>query len=116
VDGVPRTVGLIQPILLLLLVGASRAAARVWLGGLYHQQLRKAALPQALIYGAGSAGRQLASAMVTSSEIRVVGFRDDDDRLHGHVLNGLPIYKPADLAELLNNRPITENQARKITI
>ena len=108
VDGVPRTVGLIQPMLLLLLVGASRAAARVWLGGLYHQQLRKAALPQALIYGAGSAGRQLASAMVTSSEIRVVGFMDDDDRLHGHVLNGLPIYNPADLAELLNDRPITD--------
>jgi len=108
VEGVPRRVGLIQPILLLLLVGASRAAARVWLGGLYHQQLRKASLPQALIYGAGSAGRQLASAMVTSSEIRVVGFMDDDDRLHGHVLNGLPIYNPADLAELLNDRPITD--------
>jgi len=62
VPDVPRTVGIIQPILLLVLVGASRAAARVWLGGLYHQQLRKAALPQTLIYGAGSAGRQLASA------------------------------------------------------
>jgi FlaA1/EpsC-like NDP-sugar epimerase len=84
VDGVPRTVGLIQPMLLLLLVGASRAAARVWLGGLYHQQLRKASLPQVLIYGAGSAGRQLASAMANSPEIRVVGFLDDDDRLHGH--------------------------------
>jgi hypothetical protein len=35
VEGVSRTVGLIQPILLLMLVGASRAAARVWLGGLY---------------------------------------------------------------------------------
>jgi len=60
VEGVPRSVGLIQPIVLFLLVGASRAAARVWLGGLYNQQIRKAALPQALIYGAGSAGRQLA--------------------------------------------------------
>jgi FlaA1/EpsC-like NDP-sugar epimerase len=108
VDGVPRTVGLIQPILLLLLVGVSRAAARVWLGGLYHQQLRKASLPQALIYGAGSAGRQLASAMANSPEIRVVGFMDDDDRLHGHVLNGLPIYNPADLIELLNVSPITD--------
>ena len=108
VDGVPRTVGLIQPILLLLLVGASRAAARVWLGGLYHQQLRKASLPQALIYGAGSAGRQLASAMANSPEIRVVGFMDDDDRLHGHVLNGLPIYNPADLAEVLSVSPITD--------
>jgi len=108
VDGVPRTVGLIQPILLLLLVGASRAAARVWLGGLYHQQLRKASLPQALIYGAGSAGRQLASAMANSPEIRVVGFLDDDDRLHGHVLNGLPIHNPADLAEVLNGTSITD--------
>jgi FlaA1/EpsC-like NDP-sugar epimerase len=108
VDGVPRTVGLIQPILLLLLVGASRAAARVWLGGLYHQQLRKASLPQALIYGAGSAGRQLASAMASSPEIRVVGFLDDDDRLHGHVLNGLPIHNSANLAEVLNGTSITD--------
>ncbi|MFN5254432.1 MAG: polysaccharide biosynthesis protein [Limnohabitans sp.] len=108
VEGVPRTVGLIQPMLLLLLVGASRAAARVWLGGLYHQQLRKAALPQALIYGAGSAGRQLASAMANSPEIRVVGFLDDDDRLHGHVLNGLPIHNPGDLTEILSASPITD--------
>jgi FlaA1/EpsC-like NDP-sugar epimerase len=108
VEGVPRTVGLIQPVLLLLLVGASRTAARVWLGGLYHQQLRKATLPQALLYGAGNAGRQLASAMANSNEIRVVGFLDDDDRLHGHVLNGLPIHNPADLAEILSVSPITD--------
>jgi FlaA1/EpsC-like NDP-sugar epimerase len=107
VEGVPRTAGLIQPVLLLLLVGASRAAARVWLAGLYHQQLHKVSLPQALLYGAGNAGRQLASAMANSNEIRVVGFLDDDDRLHGHVLNGLPIYNPADLAEILNVSPIT---------
>lgn len=108
VDGVPRTVGLLQPILLLMLVGASRAAARIWLGGLYHQQIRKGSLPKALIYGAGSAGRQLASAMVNSPEIQVVGFLDDDDRLHGHVLNGLPIYSPADLVEILLEVQVTD--------
>ncbi|MDI1244131.1 MAG: nucleoside-diphosphate sugar epimerase/dehydratase, partial [Rhodoferax sp.] len=107
VDGVPRMVGLIQPILLLLLVGASRAAARIWLGGLYRQHLRKAALPQVLIYGAGSAGRQLASAMANSNEMRVVGFMDDDDRLHGHVLNGLPIHNPAALADVLAAAAVT---------
>jgi FlaA1/EpsC-like NDP-sugar epimerase len=32
VYGVPRTVGVIQPILLFLFVGGSRAAARLWLG------------------------------------------------------------------------------------
>ncbi len=108
VDGVPRTVGLIQPIILILLVSASRAAARVWLGGLYHEQLRKESLPHALIYGAGSAGRQLASAMSNSHEIRVVGFLDDDDRLHGQMLNGLTIYNPTDLAEVLSGTLITE--------
>ena len=107
VEGVPRTVGLIQPLLLLILVGASRAAARVWLGSVYNQQVRNAFLPKALIYGAGSAGRQLASAMANNREIRVLGFLDDDDRLHGNMLNGLPIFKPADLAEVLIELPAT---------
>ena len=107
-QGVPRTVGLIQPLLLFLLVGASRAAARVWLGGMYQSKIKRSALPQILIYGAGSAGRQLASAMASSHEMRVVGFVDDDDRLHGHVLNGLPIHNPADLAELLMEVPVTD--------
>ena len=37
-----------------------------------------------------------------------MGFLDDDDRLHGHVLNGLPIHNPADLAEVLNGTSITD--------
>ena len=98
--GVPRTIGIIQPILLLLLVGASRALARVWLGDQYTNILQRSARPKALIYGAGSTGRQLAAAMANSLEIQVVGFVDDDDRLHGHVLNGQPIYNPADMASL----------------
>ena len=108
VQGVPRTVGLIQPLLLLVLLGASRAAARVWLGGLYQNQIQKSALPQVLIYGAGNAGRQLASGMANNHEMRVVGFLDDDDRLHGHVLNGLEIYNPADLEEVASQKGITD--------
>ena len=100
VAGVPRTIGIIQPILLLLFVGASRALARVWLGDHYQQALRHASRPKVLIYGAGNAGRQLAAAMANSHEMQVVGFLEDDDRLHGHVLNGLPIYNPADLENL----------------
>lgn len=101
VSGVPRTVGIIQPILLLLFVGASRALARVWLGNQYQSILKRAARPKVLIYGAGSTGRQLAAAMANSHEMQVAGFLDDDDRLHGHVLNGQPIYNPADLDNLV---------------
>ncbi|WP_350283450.1 nucleoside-diphosphate sugar epimerase/dehydratase [Nitrosomonas sp.] len=99
--GVPRTVGIIQPILLLLFTGASRAMARVWLGGQYQNILKHASRPKALIYGVGRTGRQLASVMTNSPEIQVVGFLDDDDRLHGHVLNGLPVYNPGDLTGLV---------------
>jgi FlaA1/EpsC-like NDP-sugar epimerase len=107
-DGIPRTVGLIQPILLLLFVGTSRAFAKLWLGGEYQSRWKRAALPQLLIYGAGSAGRQLASAMAASADIRLVGYLDDDDRLHGHVLNGLPIFDPRDLPILVSQRKITD--------
>ena len=100
VAGVPRTVGIIQPILLLLFVGTSRALARVWLGDQYLSILKHASRPKVLIYGAGNTGRQLAAAMANSHEMQVAGFLDDDDRLHGHVLNGQPIYNPADLDNL----------------
>jgi FlaA1/EpsC-like NDP-sugar epimerase len=100
IQDVPRTVGIIQPVLLLLFVGASRALAHIWLGDQYQSILKRASRPKVLIYGAGSAGRQLLAAMADNNELRVIGFLDDDDRLHGHVLNGQPIYNPADLANL----------------
>lgn len=106
--GVPRTVGIIQPILLLLFVGSSRTLARVWLGGQYQSILKQAARPKVLIYGAGNSGRQLAAAMANSHEMQVAGFLDDDDRLHGHVLNGQPIYNPADLEGLATTLNISD--------
>lgn len=96
--GVPRTLGLLQPPLLLLAVGGSRLLARYWLSGLYLSQLQLNALPKVLIYGAGSAGRQLAAAMANSQEMRAVGFLDDDALLHGQVLHGLTIYNPNQLS------------------
>lgn len=98
--GVPRTIGIIQPILLLLFVGATRAFARVWLGQQYSSILKKANRRKVFVYGAGSTGRQLVGAMASSHEMQVVGFLDDDERLHGHVLNGQPIYDPAGLVNL----------------
>ena len=100
ISGVPRTVGIIQPILLLLLVGASRTLARLWLSDQYQNLLKKDKQPKFLIYGAGESGRQLARAMSGNQEMQVVGFLDDNKNLHGHVLNGQPIYNPSDLSKL----------------
>lgn len=107
VDGVPRTVGLIQPMLLLLAVGASRAFARFWLSGLYKSMLKRAQMPKVLIYGAGTAGRQLAAGMSNSQDMHVVGFLDDDNRLHDRMMNGLPIHNPKNLSELVKSLGIS---------
>jgi FlaA1/EpsC-like NDP-sugar epimerase len=108
VPGVPRTVGVLQPLLLLLGVTLSRAFVRYWLGGIYLGILHRERLPRVLIYGAGSAGRQLAAALKTSHELVVVGFLDDDGLLHGQVLNGLKIYDPAAIVALVVKLRVTQ--------
>ncbi|MDT8993082.1 nucleoside-diphosphate sugar epimerase/dehydratase [Curvibacter sp. APW13] len=105
---VPRTVGIIQPILLLLFVGASRAFVRVWLGDQYQFILKQAKRPKALIYGAGATGRELVAALANGNQMLVAGFLDDDERLHGHVLNGLPVYNPRDLTGLVETLHIRD--------
>jgi FlaA1/EpsC-like NDP-sugar epimerase len=107
-SGIPRTIGIIQPILLLLLVGASRAFASYWLGGSYRQQLKLGAVPRVLIYGAGSTGRQLAAALRNSHQMRVVGFLDDDAALWNQSLNGLTIYKPTELSNLVSSLAVSD--------
>jgi FlaA1/EpsC-like NDP-sugar epimerase len=108
VSGVPRTIGLIQPILLFLAVGASRAFARFWLGGGY-EALRKASESRrVMIYGAGSAGRQLAAALASSEDMRVVGFLDDDATLQGSILNGKRIYPPVELDALFRRLGVAD--------
>ena len=106
IQDVPRTIGIIQPILLLLFVGASRALARIWLSDQYQNILKHASRPKVLVYGAGQTGRELVAAMANSHEMQVVGFLDDDNRLHGHVLNGQIVYNPADLVDLVSSLSI----------
>lgn len=106
IQDVPRTIGIIQPILLLLFVGASRTLARIWLGDQYQNILKHGSRQKVLIYGAGQTGQQLVAAMANGHEMQVVGFLDDDNRLHGHVLNGQIVYNPADLVDLVSSLSI----------
>ena len=106
IEGVPRTIGLIQPIILLLLVGASRAFASLWLGNSYRRRLKTSSIPKVLIYGAGSAGRQLLGALANNLEMQVIGFVDDDVRLHGSVMSGKKIFNPEKLKELVISHKI----------
>jgi FlaA1/EpsC-like NDP-sugar epimerase len=97
VPTIPRTVGILQPMLLLLAVGLSRFVARYFLYDAYREILRDAAPIRTLVYGAGSQGRQLASALGQSAEFKVVGFLDDDKNLEGMSLNSVKIYSPSNI-------------------
>jgi FlaA1/EpsC-like NDP-sugar epimerase len=124
VPGVPRTVGILQPILLFLGVATSRVLVRLTLGDVYRDILRRASLPGVLIYGAGNAGQQLARALAGSRQQRLVGFVDDDPALQGRTLDAVPIYSPRHLDSIVSRRGITDvllamptiNQARRVEI
>ena len=105
-EGVPRTLGLIQPLLLLLLVGTSRALARFWLAG-WSSKARHAA-GRLLIYGAGEAGVQTASALAVARQFVLLGFIDDDKTKAGRTINGVDIMRPDEVTDAVERMGVTD--------
>jgi FlaA1/EpsC-like NDP-sugar epimerase len=104
VAGIPRSIGILQPMLLFFTVVSSRLFVKYLLGCNYLFKDKSQFLKKVLVYGAGSAGRQLVSALANSNELKVVGFLDDDDRLHGQVLQGQEIYSSLKIADLIKSK------------
>ena len=105
-EGVPRSTGLIQPILFLLLVGTSRAVARFWLAG--WSAKAKHTEGRLLIYGAGDAGVQTASALGVGSQFVLLGFIDDDARKIGRSINGVNIMASSEVANAVERMGVTD--------
>jgi FlaA1/EpsC-like NDP-sugar epimerase len=108
IPGIPRTVGVIQPVLLVIALVAARVAARYVLGGRFRRMVRRDNKKNVLIYGAGSAGRQLASALSDTADTRVRGFLDDDRGLQGSVIGGIRVLNPANIADAVEGLAISE--------
>ena len=104
---VPRSIGVMQPLIFLLLVGGSRAMARFWLAGLSGASSR--AVGRLLIYGAGSAGVQTAAALGSGKQQYVLlGFIDDDTTKVGRSINDVRVYAPAQIPTLVNRLKVTD--------
>ena len=99
-SGVPRTIGLIQPTLMLIFVCMFRVLVRFWL--IESQDAWDVGRRNVLIYGAGTAGRQLYRAIESDSEIRICGFLDDNPYLHGQKIDSLRIYDPKTLPDVVS--------------
>ena len=61
-----------------------------------------------IIYGAGSAGVQLASALSYSQDQQAVAFIDDDRALHKQQLNGLKVHPFTHLSRLIEKLAVHE--------
>ena len=59
-----------------------------------------------LIYGAGSAGRQLLTSLENNLEMKVVGFLDDNHQFHRQIILGKTVYNPFNLDKLINKKNI----------
>ncbi len=111
---VPRSLGLTQPLLLLILIGASRAFANYWLGDTYRQLLwgkRSREQVRILIFGAGSAGRQLAQDIQSKGNLKVMGFLDEDAHhrgIMGSLIDGIEIFSFQNPADLIRSLRIAE--------
>ena len=96
---IPRTMPFIFAWLCLLTVGGSRVLVRAMIG-----RMTTSKKESVIIYGAGSAGRQLATALGAGPEYFVRAFIDDDVTKHGSIIQGIPVVCFKDIYELINKR------------
>ena len=106
-QGVPRSIGLIQPILLSFTVIGSRLFVKYLLTLNYDFKNQSLVKKKVLIYGAGSSGRQLLTILENNLEYEVAGFLDDNKELHRRVLLGQTIYRSSKLDDLIKFQNIT---------
>jgi FlaA1/EpsC-like NDP-sugar epimerase len=122
---IPRSVLIINPVLLILMMGGSRFVYRLWKEqGLYGNfKLRGEPV---LVLGTGDAAVSLAKDLVTSSDWRPVGFLDDVSDKHGRMLNGIRVLGKLDslpewverlgVSQVIIAMPSSSHQQRKRAI
>ena len=92
---IPRSVLVINPALLLLIMGGSRLIYRLWKEhGLYSSL--KLNVEPVLVLGAGDAALDLSKELARSHDWRLVGFLDDDVDKHGRTINGIKVLGALD--------------------
>ncbi|BDF95555.1 nucleoside-diphosphate sugar epimerase/dehydratase [Pseudoalteromonas sp. KAN5] len=100
---IPRTMPFIFAWLCLLTVGGARIVVRAMIG-----KMATANKESVIIYGAGSAGRQLATALGAGPEYYVRAFIDDDVTKQGSIIQGVPVINFKDIYELINKGKVTK--------
>jgi FlaA1/EpsC-like NDP-sugar epimerase len=106
IKDIPRSIGILQPILLFIGVLSSRFLTKFLLTGTFNYSGDKKNKENILIYGAGSAGKQLLTSLENNALYKVVGFLDDNPQLQGQNLLGQKIYNPNRIDDFKQNKEI----------
>ena len=107
VDGIPRSVVLINWLLVIVAIGGSRMIARWLLSGAENRNNSTENI-HVVIYGAGSAGRKLSIALKEAAEYKMVAFIDNDAALLGQSIHGINVVPRNDLGQLIKTKNVTE--------
>lgn len=94
-EGVPRSGLFIYPVLLALLLGAPRMLYRFW-KDLRLSMHAAGVRPRVLVLGAGRAGEMLVRDMRREGAYQPVGFLDDNPKLAGSRVHGIPVLGPIE--------------------
>ena len=105
IQGIPRSIGIIQPVLLFLGILSSRIIIKYLLIANFNFKNSKNK-KNVLIYGAGSAGRQLLNSLENNSEMKVVGFLDDNPQFHRQIILGQTVYDPSQIDKIIITKKI----------
>ncbi|MCO7188755.1 MULTISPECIES: nucleoside-diphosphate sugar epimerase/dehydratase [unclassified Pseudoalteromonas] len=98
---IPRTMPIIYAWLLVLSVGGARIAVRA----MFYRFIAVKKTP-VVIYGAGEAGRQLATALGTGPEYFVSAFIDDDKAKQNSVIQGVPVVAFQSIYNLIDRNKV----------
>ncbi|OGA55503.1 MAG: multidrug MFS transporter [Betaproteobacteria bacterium RIFCSPLOWO2_12_FULL_65_14] len=90
---VPRSAYLLAPLLLMMMMGGSRIAYRVWKEKRLYGRMQLTGEP-VLVIGAGDVTFTLLKEIARSSEWQAVGILDDDPASHGRVMLGVRVLGP----------------------
>jgi FlaA1/EpsC-like NDP-sugar epimerase len=107
VEGILRSLILINWLLAIVAIGGSRMTARWLLSGSDVRQ-DSTGSTNVVIYGAGSAGRQLSIALTQSDEYKTAAFIDNDAALLGQSIHGIRVVPRDDLGQLINTKNVNE--------
>jgi len=98
-EGIPRSIPLLYPILLIILLGGPRLGYRLWKDHTLNLRTVSAA-KRIFIIGAGRAGEMLAREMLRDGSCIPIGFIDDNKVLANSEIHGIRVLGPVSNIEL----------------